>query len=474
MKFTERKDQHPHPISIARWRSSNWPGTRTSSPAKRSPSSTRRSCAQRGGGDRDGAGRPARHRRRGWTEPTALAAARQPAACDVVALGDAPRRTVAAPRDPQAGTRTPLHAVAHPQAGCARPCTLDRYRREEKQRAALWPAETLDGDPESIWVSEQMSELLARRPAHRRRPAPRPAHRRDRHRQGNARPRHSSRLRPRRPPVPSRSTAPPCRATCSRASCSATAAAPSPAPTAPSPASSARAAGGTLFLDEIAEIGRSTLQPKLLRFLETHEIHPLGESQPVKVDVRVIAATNADLESSSPRAASAKISSTASTSSGSSCRRCASGARRFRRWSTTTCRQFADEQKKGRLTLNDETLEYLLLYAWPGNVRQLANEVRRMVALADADCDPHAGAALAGDSGVAPDDPRGAGRRARDPRPDRSAAPVAVDLLEQTMVRRALDTRARERRRRRADARHLAEGPVPEAPPLGPQRGRPD
>ena len=55
------------------------------------------------------------------------------------------------------------------------------------------------------------------------------------------------------------------------------------------------AAGGTLFLDEIGEIGLD-LQPKLLRFLETHEIHPLGEPQPVKVDVRVIAATNANLE----------------------------------------------------------------------------------------------------------------------------------------------------------------------------------
>ena len=55
------------------------------------------------------------------------------------------------------------------------------------------------------------------------------------------------------------------------------------------------AAGGTLFLDEIAEIGPE-LQPKLLRFLETHEVHGLGEAQPVKVDVRVIAATNADLD----------------------------------------------------------------------------------------------------------------------------------------------------------------------------------
>src|SRR5262245_50417558 len=55
------------------------------------------------------------------------------------------------------------------------------------------------------------------------------------------------------------------------------------------------AAGGTLFLDEIADVPLD-VQPKLLRFLEYQEIHPLGESQPIKVDVRIIAATNGNLE----------------------------------------------------------------------------------------------------------------------------------------------------------------------------------
>src|SRR5262249_14478335 len=55
------------------------------------------------------------------------------------------------------------------------------------------------------------------------------------------------------------------------------------------------AAGGTLFLAEIADIGLD-VQQKLLRFLDSHEIHPLGEPQPMKVDVRVIAATNKNLE----------------------------------------------------------------------------------------------------------------------------------------------------------------------------------
>ena len=55
------------------------------------------------------------------------------------------------------------------------------------------------------------------------------------------------------------------------------------------------AAGGTLFLDEIGDTGLD-VQPKLLRFLEAREIHPIGEPHPITVDVRVIAATNADLE----------------------------------------------------------------------------------------------------------------------------------------------------------------------------------
>jgi transcriptional regulator with PAS, ATPase and Fis domain len=144
------------------------------------------------------------------------------------------------------------------------------------------------------------------------------------------------------------------------------------------------AAGGTLFLDEIAEIGPE-LQPKLLRFLETREVHGLGEAQPVKVDIRIIAATNADLESLVTE-------------------------NRFRedlfyRLNVARLRlpplrerreeipplidhylhRFADEQKKGRLTLDDETLEYLVLYSWPGNVRQLVNEISRVVAYAEAD-----------------------------------------------------------------------------------------
>ena len=55
-----------------------------------------------------------------------------------------------------------------------------------------------------------------------------------------------------------------------------------------------RAKGGTIFLDEIADLS-AVLQPKLLRAIEAKEILPVGSTQPVRVDVRIIAATNAEL-----------------------------------------------------------------------------------------------------------------------------------------------------------------------------------
>ena len=55
------------------------------------------------------------------------------------------------------------------------------------------------------------------------------------------------------------------------------------------------ASGGTLFLDEIGEMSMD-VQPKLLRFLESGEVQPLGDPKPRLVDVRIVAATNANLD----------------------------------------------------------------------------------------------------------------------------------------------------------------------------------
>ena len=114
-------------------------------------------------------------------------------------------------------------------------------------------------------------------------------------------------------------------------------------------------------------------------------MHGLGEPQPVKVDVRIIAATNADLE-----ALVAENRFREDLFYRLNVVRLRVPPLRERREEIPPLidhylRTIADEQKKGRLTLDDETLEYLVLYAWPGNVRQLVNEISRIVAYADAD-----------------------------------------------------------------------------------------
>ena len=144
------------------------------------------------------------------------------------------------------------------------------------------------------------------------------------------------------------------------------------------------AAGGTLFLDEIGE-SPIDVQPKLLRFLESGEVHPVGEAHPAKVDVRVIAATNVDLD--------------AAVCSGRfredlfyrlNIVRLHVPPLRQRRveipvFALHYLRKHTREFAKGDLRLAEETMEYLVLYSWPGNVRQLANEMRRLAALAETD-----------------------------------------------------------------------------------------
>ncbi|MBM3820362.1 MAG: sigma-54-dependent Fis family transcriptional regulator, partial [Acidimicrobiia bacterium] len=143
------------------------------------------------------------------------------------------------------------------------------------------------------------------------------------------------------------------------------------------------AAAGTLFLDEI---GETTLdvQPKLLRFLESSEVHPIGEAQPVKADVRVIAATNADLD-----ALVAQGRFREDLFYRLNIVRLHVPPLRERRveipaLATHYLQKHAQEYRKGDLRLAEETMEYLVLYRWPGNVRQLANEMRRLAALAEA------------------------------------------------------------------------------------------
>jgi DNA-binding NtrC family response regulator len=141
------------------------------------------------------------------------------------------------------------------------------------------------------------------------------------------------------------------------------------------------AAGGTLFLDEVGDLPLD-VQPKLLRFLEQGEIMPVGETRPQRVDVRVIAATNADLEQ---RVAEGKF--REDLYYRLSVIRIHVPPLRQRReeiphLSTYFLREAAERLGKPDVQLGSEVLDLFAQYWWPGNVRQLRNEVQRAVAMA--------------------------------------------------------------------------------------------
>jgi DNA-binding NtrC family response regulator len=137
--------------------------------------------------------------------------------------------------------------------------------------------------------------------------------------------------------------------------------------------------GGTIFLDEIGELPLE-MQAKLLRVLQEKEVRPVGSNQRIKVDVRIIAATNRDLEAEYR-------------------------AGRFRkdlyfRLDVVTIRipplrerrsdvpmlvhWFLDRHANGTpIQVTGAAMKCLLQYDWPGNVRELENCMERAVALGD-------------------------------------------------------------------------------------------
>ena len=140
------------------------------------------------------------------------------------------------------------------------------------------------------------------------------------------------------------------------------------------------AAGGTLFLDEIGDLPLD-IQPKLLRFLEQGEVMPVGETRPQGVDVRVLAATNADLEQ---RVAEGKF--REDLYYRLSVIRIVVPPLRERReeiphLSTFFLREVCDQLSKPDVQLAPATLDLFTRYWWPGNVRQLRNEIQRAVAM---------------------------------------------------------------------------------------------
>jgi two-component system response regulator AtoC len=143
----------------------------------------------------------------------------------------------------------------------------------------------------------------------------------------------------------------------------------------------ARASRGSIFLDEIGDMPLG-LQPKLLRVLQERTVRPLGANQEVPIDVRVIAATNRDLES-------------------------AIEERRFREdlffrlnvihvelpplrarggdvllLAQHLLQKTADREDKKIVAVSPAAADKLVAYSWPGNVRELQNCIEHAVALA--------------------------------------------------------------------------------------------
>ena len=142
------------------------------------------------------------------------------------------------------------------------------------------------------------------------------------------------------------------------------------------------AQGGVLFLDEVGELPLD-MQVKLLRALQEKEVDPVGAKRPVKVDVRIVAATNRDL--------------TARVKAGAfredlfyrlNVFPIEAPALRERRGDVPALvdafiRRFAAEEGKRVIAASADTLALLQAYDWPGNVRQLENAVYRAIVLAD-------------------------------------------------------------------------------------------
>lgn len=143
-----------------------------------------------------------------------------------------------------------------------------------------------------------------------------------------------------------------------------------------------QADGGTLFLDEVSEVPPS-VQVKLLRFLQEREFERVGGNETLRVDVRVVAATNRDL-----RALVEEGRFREDLYYRLKVIQLEVPPLRVRRsdiplLAQAFLRKYADENERNVRGLTDTALQHLMLYSWPGNVRELENAIERAVVMCE-------------------------------------------------------------------------------------------
>ena len=141
------------------------------------------------------------------------------------------------------------------------------------------------------------------------------------------------------------------------------------------------AQGGTVFLDEIGDM-KPDLQAKLLRVLQDHEFERVGGTQPIRVDIRVIAATNQDLKTAVRDKRFRKDLFFRLNVVGMTI-----PPLRERRDDVSALAQFfvtrySKDMKRSPMVIDPAAMKLLREYDWPGNVRELGNMIERAVVLA--------------------------------------------------------------------------------------------
>jgi Nif-specific regulatory protein len=138
--------------------------------------------------------------------------------------------------------------------------------------------------------------------------------------------------------------------------------------------------GGTVFLDEVGDIS-AELQTKLLRFLQEREFDRVGGTQPIQVDVRVVAATNRELSSAIKEGRFREDLYYRLNVIPISLPPLRERTEDIPALAQFFLKRFAAETKKIFSGITREAEGRLLAYGWPGNVRELANVIERAVVL---------------------------------------------------------------------------------------------